>query len=132
MRKLLLAAGLLAFLSFGSCTVSADSYASEIPLQAVGEDGAEYPWVTDGSYDTMELFSPGTVLHLTAREPGQTIWGLYLTWAAPPENWCLLADGAPVARAENHYLHPYLPIPAGAQSVSPVFPEGAAPCYAKA
>ncbi len=132
MRKLLLAAGLLAFLSFGSCTVSADSYASEIPLQAVGEDGAEYPWVTDGSYDTMELFSPGTVLHLTAREPGQTIWGLYLTWAAPPENWCLLADGAPVAREENHYLHQYAPIPEGAQSVSLVFPDGEALCYVKA
>ena len=132
MRKLLLTAGLLVFLAFGVCTVCADSYASEIPLQAVGEDGAEYPWVTDGSYDTMELFAPGTVLNLTAREPGQALWGLYLTWAAPPENWFLLADGKPLEREENRYLHQYVPVPEGAEKLSLVLPDGEALCYVKA
>lgn len=132
MRKNLLAAAAAALLALCICSASADGYAQEIPLLAVGEDGTEYPSVTDGSYDRAELFAPGAVINLTSLEPEQKLYGLYLAWAAPPGNWLLLCDGVPRAHESNDYLHQYVPVEGGAQTVSVVLPDGEALCYVKA
>ena len=77
--------------------------------------------LTDGRYQTDELFEAGTVITLSAEEP---IGSLYLLFGTYPEEWTLRSDGHEQTCGTNRFLHEYVRLEAPSRTVELCLPEG--------
>ncbi len=102
--------------------------AEAVAISAWTEPGETLDALTDDSYDTVQRFEPQTVLRITPQNPGQKLYGLYLRWAEPPQRWYLHRDGITTEQGKDGFLHEYVPLGDGADSVSLEFPEGEKLC----
>lgn len=77
--------------------------------------------LTDGRYQTDELFQAGTTITISADEP---IGSLYLLFGTYPEEWTLRSDGHEQTCGTNRFLHEYVRLEAPSKTVELCLPEG--------
>ena len=121
----LLLAGIIA------CPAAAET-AAPVPLIPLHAGGEPIPSLTDGDYETIELFGSGSTIYLAPKKLGQQFYGLYLIWAAPPASWSITIGNTTTEQGWNGFLHEFIPIPQGAPSAILHFPKGEALCDVRA
>ena len=105
-------------------TVSAaEATAAEIAPQVTDEAGNRYGALEDKNRNSKLELSAQT-LTITADE---RFYGVYLIWDQPPGAWSGAADGTAVSGGENGFLHEYVPLESGCNTLT-ITPQAGALC----
>ncbi len=113
------------------CAASADNSAREIAI-TVSAGGETYGKLTDGSYDTTVTFSEGTTIVVAPENNEERIYGLYIVWAACPGEWTLRYGNIVSQQGTHGFLHEYVSVEGGAESVAMELMDREKLCYIKA
>ncbi len=122
----------LLFAAFSAPVSAAEEEAEELAVTVTAENGKKLARLTDGRYDTAVSLDAGSALTVAPKDPEAKIYGLYLAWAAPPGRWAVSYNGAFSGRGTDGFLHEYVPVAGGAESVTLTPREDEVLCYVKA
>jgi len=82
--------------------------------------------ITDGSYNSASSFNAGDSVTISA---DQNIGGIYIAWNRIPSPWTLTVGDSNIQCGENGFLHEYVEIPSGANTVTLNFESDCSICY---
>lgn len=111
---------------------AAGQEASPIPVTVTADGQAASGRIQDGSYSTSVSYPAGTTLTVSAQNPGDKVYGLYIVWDKNPGPWTLTYKGNDTPAGAHGFLHEYVPIEGGAEQVSLTLSQEESICYLKA
>ena len=120
MKKILIAIPICLFAIFGIFAFK--TKAAEIPID-VDSETAYCGDIDDGGYMTTTWFDAGTEITISADE---IIDGIYIKWESIPNPWTLTAGDASISAGQNGFLHEYVKVAKGTNSVTIHIPDGGA------
>lgn len=92
------------------------SHAEEIKINIVPANNEPTAKLKDGSYSTSITFTKDNPITITPADGEDRIYGIYIIWAAVPDEWTLEIDNRTVTGGSNSFLHEYIEIPEGSSS----------------
>ena len=120
MKKLLIAIPICLFCILGIFAFKAK--AAEIAID-VDSETAYCGDIDDGGYMTTTWFDAGTEITISAEE---NIDGIYIKWESIPNPWTLTAGDASISAGQYGFLHEYVKVAKGTNSVTIHIPDGGA------
>ncbi len=96
-------------------STTADKTAQQLNISISASSGKNTSYLKDGSYDTYTSYSAGETLTITSQ---QTMYGIYIIWGAKTDPWNLSYNGQTKECGTNGFLHEYVEIPEGTQSLT--------------
>ena len=120
MKKFLIAIPVLFLCIFGIFAFRAR--AAEIAID-VDSETAYCGDIDDGGYMTTTWFDEGTEITISAEE---NIDGIYIKWESIPNPWTLTAGDASISAGQYGFLHEYVKVAKGTNSVTIHIPDGGA------
>ena len=120
MKKFLIAIPVLFLCIFGIFAFRAK--AAEIAID-VDSQTAYCGDIDDGGYMTTTWFDEGTEITISAEE---NIDGIYIKWESIPNPWTLTAGDASISAGQYGFLHEYVKVAKGTNSVTIHIPDGGA------
>lgn len=87
-----------------SVTAKAD-VAEELDYSVEMSNGGSGSNIKDGSYHTSVNFNAGDYVTIHSE---QNIYGFYVVWGLPVEEWTLSANGTDSVQGKNEFLHDYI------------------------
>lgn len=117
---------LFLFIALFTSTVSADDNpASEVNTTITLSNGGSVSRMTDGSYNTKTSFASGDSITITG---DNKIYSLYIKWDLIPDEWTLSYNGTSKTYGTNGFLHEYVEIPEGAETLTITFSSSVSIC----
>ncbi len=110
--------------------VYAADEAQELTLDVQAANGESTARILDESYSTKITFLEDNPLTITAAD-GSDLYGIYVVWAAVPDEWTLTCDNTVYSCGKEGFLHEYIAIPDGTKSAELKLSNKAAICYIK-
>lgn len=121
-----IAAALFLFIVLFSTPVKADdNQAEEVNTTITLSNGGSVSRMTDGSYNTKTSFASGDSITVTGKDK---IYSLYIKWDLVPDEWTLSYNGTSKTYGTNGFLHEYVEIPEGAETLTITFSSNEAIC----
>jgi len=109
-----------------------ESEAKELAIEITRGQERVTSRLTDSSYSTVEAFSAGDTLTVTAADSSEKIYGLYIVWARRPGQWTLSCENGEIRCGEYGFLHEYVPIEEGCSEAVISFSQDEKICCMKA
>jgi LmbE family N-acetylglucosaminyl deacetylase len=109
----------------------ADTQASNLPpaekisINLATGSGTSASKLLDGSYDTYVSLTADDTITITA---DQAMYGIYIIWGAPTDEWTLTYNGVTKTFGQHGYIHEYCAIPEGTTSCTITLAKGERLC----
>lgn len=134
MRKkiLVLVSIIMALLCLNSAKAYAADEATEIKLNIKAANNESTARLLDDSYSTKITFTVDNPLTITSKDGSSKLYGIYVVWAAVPDEWTLTFDGGKYEGGKNGFLHEYVAIPEGTESATLTLTKKESICKIKA
>ena len=110
---------------FPSAVKAEDNQAAEVNADITLSNQGSISRMTDGSYNTKTSFASGDSITVTGKDK---IYSLYIKWDLVPDEWTLSYNGTSKTYGTNGFLHEYVEIPEGAETLTITFSSNEAIC----